>query len=421
MTPIIGHLWLRVKAAQSKTGNQFSIVAPKISSRGASCGTVDILESGGATFISDPVAVVETCHREGSVLCRQDKRLTPIDEVLMERRRHTNTMKNAAWVYASILAKKIALGCTHAIIDVKVGRDSKMLAPWQKDGGKSLLDTQADAELVASNRLETFQSLLKSMGVTGLTCHDGYLEQSCAGKLSTLQKIRWIMTNADMPQCRAVGRQLILLHMDQLITGNREKLLHDDEGNNLYRNWYRKHLPCVCGLEPSEANWQALHAQWAQLKKNSLPYLTKGQFNSHPFFASDNEDADNKEIDRKSDFSASSLEKSLPLNEFAHDLSLLTLPLGPYLADSRSEQPVTIRQIDAYRLDLLFEWLCGDDRYDPEVGIWLHKLPGEVMENPKEKPFISIFYRPSRHTEQAVAQRVRDLIWFGVKVKQPED
>ncbi len=43
-------------------------------------------------------------------------------------------MKNLGLVYASILSKKVAMKCTHALVDVKVGRDSKIFAPWMNSG-----------------------------------------------------------------------------------------------------------------------------------------------------------------------------------------------------------------------------------------------------------------------------------------------
>ncbi len=35
---------------------------------------------------------------------------------------------------------------------------------------------------------------------------------------------------------------------------------------------------------------------------------------------------------------------------------------------------------------------------DPDVGIWLHKLPGEIVPKEADEAFITISYRPSMIT-----------------------
>ena len=77
-------------------------------------------------------------------------------------------------------------------------------------------------------------------------------------------------------------------------------------------------------------------------------------------------------------------------------------------------------------LDELFTWLCRNDPYDTEVGIWLHKLPGEEVEQVEDKkvdgkrkleicdkwvqPIISVFYRPSRCPELDLICKVRHFL-----------
>lgn len=36
--------------------------------------------------------------------------------------------------------------------------------------------------------------------------------------------------------------------------------------------------------------------------------------------------------------------------------------------------------MDVQFLDELLSWLCGNESYDREMGIWLHKLPGQTVE-----------------------------------------
>jgi len=90
---------------------------------------------------------------------------------------------------------------------------------------------------------------------------------------------------------------------------------------------------------------------------------------------------------------------------------VITVSLWPYCIVGGPTQQVVIQKIDAYQLDQLFEWLCGEDTYDPEVGLWLHTLPTECIDKPDSEPLISVFYRPFRHAPETVVQRLREFIW----------
>jgi hypothetical protein len=47
---------------------------------------------------------------------------------------------------------------------------------------------------------------------------------------------------------------------------------------------------------------------------------------------------------------------------------------------------------------------------DAQVGVWLHRLPGERVEQPASAPFMSVFFRPSRTPGRAVAERAREFL-----------
>ncbi|MEI6415900.1 MAG: hypothetical protein WCP34_16815, partial [Pseudomonadota bacterium] len=44
--------------------------------------------------------------------------------------------------------------------------------------------------------------------------------------------------------------------------------------------------------------------------------------------------------------------------------------------------------------DFFSDHLSGD--YDPDTGILLHYLPGEVVRNPAQDPLLSVVFRPHK-------------------------
>lgn len=433
ITPIMGYLWLMVKAHRSLKGGRFTDVVPKISSSGVSCGTVDILDSGGWTFPSDPTLVQKLCREQGGVLCKQDESLTPVDRMLMKRRKQTNTMKNFGLVYASVLAKKIAMGCTHAIVDVKVGRDTKLLAPWMEKGADELwLGTAAEELPVDEPRKHAllrpelgikFIELLQSVSLfhgTDILLEEagGWVSQACSDALSPVKEVRWFFTSADTPQCRAIGRYLMLLHLDDLVlqTYGDDLLESTAGGENEYTALYRKLLPEICGLEGGldELAWEELQAQWLNLKRHLIHW---DDFAITPLFielkrrrASD--------PGRQGDaglLSSNCFEQAQEVG--SGELRMLTFALGNYQPAGLGETAVLVSRIDAWKLDALFDNLCGDNSMDPEVGFYLHRLPGERIDELDADPFISVCYRPRRTPERKLLREMRTFLSLHVAVK----
>jgi len=431
ITPIFGYLWLMVAATRRHNNNKTSEEEPmfvtKLPSKGGSCGTVDILESGGFSFPKDPQAIAQQCKKDLGVICQPTEDLAPVDKELMRVRGLTNLMTNFPLVYASILSKRIAIGCTHCIVDVKLGQATKMLSPWMTEKQIKLVTKDYFNELgtqglVIDNptTLDEFKSLLSEVAGGGKATkfalkepEQPWIVQKCSDStLEQLEEVRWLLTNSGMPQCRAIGRQLILTHIDELINGTDDLVTVNDQ--NEYKKLYREVLPDICGV--SDRSWEDLKIQWYELTKK-LPKFKAGF------------DMVNKYLKAEC---YSELEKSDGQND--KDLKVITFGLYPYQLRAK-DKPVTIEQMDAYALDKLFEWLCGDDTYDPEVGIWLHKLPGETVkvsaglgdeEQKKlkklkscdldQQPIISIFYRPSRCPESEVITKARHFLRHEVKL-----
>lgn len=385
VTPILGFLWLLARA-ETERENGRSFYVPKISSRGSSCGTIDILESGRVWFASTPERILEECKRHRGVLCRSE-RIAPDDAAIMERRKKINAMKNAALVYTSILAKKAAVGCTHGVVDVKLGKDTKMLlSPWSGDREASDLRNprRSDGGMSLWLDAEPLQALLLEMGIE-TTMTNGkwgqYLEQN-NGPL-TLKCVRWFLTDASQPQCRAIGRHLILYYLnDQL---QKAKLKFGDFSSGPLASLY-KGLGEIVGLADAEPELVA--KQWQELCKRfkglgeTLVELKKVIENA--------------------------LKEKKGEVEDRHDLNVRTL----YMSDMGFQSSRKIARIDAYALDEMFEWLCGDNPYDTEVGLYLHKLQGEKVRLKKKinDPLVSVFFRPSRTPEVKVTPRLRRLL-----------
>ena len=437
ITPIFGYLWLMVAAQQTQQGGKYTRVVPKISTNGKGGGTIDILESGGLRFTSEPAAIKRKCIESGGVICQQNETITPIDKVLMARRRENNLMTNVYLTYASIISKKIAMRCTHAIVDVKLGKDTKILAAWMNDLDRATINKFLNAfqekhdnpgvSLVLSdkNSLDGFSKILEELGVTHIdkAQNSGWLVQNCQSgntELDPLQEVRWLLTNANIPQCRAIGRHLILLHLDGLISDSAELLMR--EGENEYKKLYRQVLPqiCDCQMDKPEETWEKLQSQWALLK-SGFP-----KFDS--LVAQTYLKNDSLELEK-----SHQLRFGLGQNS---DLAMISFGLYPYQWRI-AQQRVKVKTMNVQFLDNLFSWLCGNEPYDPEVGIWLHKLPGEDVEklvdnnadsqdgnrylkvcNKSQQPIISIFYRPSRCSELEVTAKARHFLSEEVEIEE---
>ena len=416
ISPIVGYLWLMVAADQASKHKDesteekiFTKVVPKISSRGNSCGTVDILEAGGYQFTDNIEIIQETCSKEGGIICHQDDRLTPIDKALMKRRKSINLMKNVSLVYASILSKKIALGITHTVVDVKLGKDTKIF--WENNKYKfhelsPLQDKQVQQLVLNKDYLKHYGNLLeKELGLKNQlnSSHDYLCQTIKEAELSSLKEVRWILTNADMPQCRAIGRQLILYHLDQIFSDEGDGCF--DNKQSEYYKLYRKTIPEVCGIKMTKIKtpWKKCKDQWTKLKQQ-LPKI-------NDFIHSDY---------LKTDQDSDQFEEAIEVDS-VEDLNVITFCLSPYQLPKLDNQKHCIQYINAAYLDTLFDWLTGENPMDEEVGIWLHKLPGElttinVNEPEKNEPFITIFYRPSRNSESELKAKIRQFLTNEVKI-----
>lgn len=373
ITPIIGYLWLQVKRLQQ---SEKSIVIPKISSSGNSCGTVDILAAGGYSFTSDEEEIRERIEADGGLFCRQDEERVLVDKVTMARRKALNLMKDPKLTFASILAKKVLMGCSHAVIDIKLGRDTKLIPTHS--ASVQQIETLCGLSREPPNPLpqitpeqyraaiDLLQPLLTANHLYAITANetDNHLlkleppENSPAPTTHLPRQLNLLFTNADTPQCRAIGRKLILIHLERLLES-------DTPFSDLPDKWkqlFYQQLPQALEItHPDQAQlkqaWSTLKTQLPELEQDSVIAALKRHL------------VDNR-----------------PSEKLLNDDNLCACTIN-------AEHDGTITSIDANALDQLFERLSDTGiQHDPDVGIWLHKLPTEAF--CKGDALLTLFYRP---------------------------
>lgn len=105
------------------------IAVGKMSGRGLghTGGTIDKLESVQgfrAELTSDEF--IHILEREGLVLAGQSAELAPADGKMYALRDVTGTVESIPLIAASIMSKKLAIGCSHLLLDVKFGSGAFM-------------------------------------------------------------------------------------------------------------------------------------------------------------------------------------------------------------------------------------------------------------------------------------------------------
>jgi hypothetical protein len=97
----------------------------KMSSRGESGGTIDILENAGVRICSNLDAVKFECDMNGWAVAEAGQNLCEIDKILFRLRKNTNCMKVDDLVISSITAKKLAIGISKFDLEIATGYDAK--------------------------------------------------------------------------------------------------------------------------------------------------------------------------------------------------------------------------------------------------------------------------------------------------------
>jgi pyrimidine-nucleoside phosphorylase len=156
------------------------VYQPKISSRGASGGTIDILESVGYDPLGEREEFVASVIRNRADLINPLREMASMDAVLWKLRQQHDLRKVTALTIASILGKKVAVGCDCVLIDVKAGPDSKLGSLKQNIDGSKL-----------------FVAVGRRLGM----------------------KVRCVVTNNYLPQGCCIGRRLSMLEIARVLRG----------------------------------------------------------------------------------------------------------------------------------------------------------------------------------------------------------
>ena len=152
----------------------------KMSSRGESGGTIDILDQAGVPLCKSASAVEVELKARGWALASACKDICEVDKILMDLRKKTNCMKVADLVIASISAKKLALDIQSFDVEVATGYDAKILdepgyldGRWLKDGTKpsDLAAWWSEVWEMASKKSEG------TPGVGSVTCSEFHTDQ----------------------------------------------------------------------------------------------------------------------------------------------------------------------------------------------------------------------------------------------------
>jgi len=174
------------------------VAVPKMSTRGRISGTIDQLEAVGY----NPVLPMEGYKRRvcdlGISNIGQTDELAPADERLMalRRREDVDLMDHAGLVVSSILGKKVAVGCTHVVVDLKAGPGSKF---W-KSGDHWLAGYERDLQ---GARL--FVQVGEQLGL----------------------QVSVVVSNNDSPQGRTIGSSLALREAVEVLSGDGVEDLRD--------------------------------------------------------------------------------------------------------------------------------------------------------------------------------------------------
>jgi hypothetical protein len=98
----------------------------KMSSRGESGGTIDILDQAGVPLCKSASAVETELKARGWAVASASKDICEVDKILMDLRKQTNCMKVTDLVISSISAKKLSLGIHSFDVEVASGYDAKI-------------------------------------------------------------------------------------------------------------------------------------------------------------------------------------------------------------------------------------------------------------------------------------------------------
>jgi len=178
--------------ALARIGN---VVIPKISSRGESGGTIDLLEAVGLQANPDPEAFQRLLREVGIGVMAQTEKVAWLDHTLMSLRRQTGTMRCTPLVVSSVLGKKLAVGCKYLVVDIKAGPDSKF---------RDLGDMQRAIGLFH----EVWHRVCPDGKIQCVVTNNYVPQGTCFGRLLSLWEVAYVLSLASGSSSRLSGSAL---------------------------------------------------------------------------------------------------------------------------------------------------------------------------------------------------------------------
>ena len=306
LTELIGHLWLRVRRKEERdAGKENPLIVPKIAARRGSVGFSDVLESGAYPLAARRSDFRHEIEERGIAVARGDAMIAPVGAELRRRSRDVGAERNAAVTCLEILSDLATAGVNRAVVDVKCGFDTKLRSRWKRaeevEGRAEVTEelvevteelVEVTEELVEVtealhcneiDKVDHLRAILEYIGLSAV--YDVAPDHTVVtSKVERLPQVTWLLTNADVPQSRAIGRTLALLHLKGLLTGSYGQAKDGSEllehlfwkdGTMVeteYAQFYVAFLGKLCGInEPKKAHVPMKEA-WDEFEKK-LPFL----------------------------------------------------------------------------------------------------------------------------------------------------
>jgi hypothetical protein len=203
----------------------------------------------------------------------------------------------------------------------------------------------------------------------------------------------WFWTNGGVLQCRAIGRQLILLAIWRLLTDSQEAGRKSEEDLNNCEKYCRalgRIVGPAEGMTPDQlklALAKLLFPRESECLEHATRYFgkldKKYRLGTKPKDTgigwSVSEDNDLYRYDVKADW---------------------LIPTG---------ECRTVVSVNVAFFDDLYERLCGDRKNDPDVGLYFHCLPGEDVKH--GDLVISMYYRPNSLSDSQLSVICCDILF----------
>ena len=201
----------------------------KISSRGDSGGTIDILEEAGILICGSEEAVkTELAKREWAVV-ETSEHLCEVDKTLMKIRKDAHCMKVSDLSMASISAKKAALGIPSFEVQVVAGYDTKLHqfleTMDEADESKRALAEKEQIKNLEDRWQTMWRTLLPLLSSTILHNQIEKVPTWMASPFNSESLGSWLGEIGGKDQCIVFGSKLLAAHVWRILENRQQECL----------------------------------------------------------------------------------------------------------------------------------------------------------------------------------------------------